>query len=59
MTEAITYRAGLHSLDSAGAHYKFRNGQDYLSVSVDPDRFASMGRPGWIEIVVTPIGGTR
>lgn len=55
--EPTTYRVGLHSLDSAAANFRFRNGEEHLTVSMSPDRFVDMGRPGWIEVVVTPING--
>lgn len=55
--EPITYRVPLHSLDSAAASYKFTNAEEFAAVSISPDRFVSMGRPGWIEVVVTPING--
>jgi hypothetical protein len=56
-SDPITYRVALHSLDSAAANYKFKNGEEHLTVSLSPDRFARMGRPGWVEVVVTPING--
>ena len=57
MSEPIAYRVGLHSLDSAAANFKFQAGAEHLSVSMSPDRYRDMGRPGWIEVVVTPING--
>ena len=55
LDDPITYRAGLHSLDSAAASYKFHHGNEFLIVSLSPDRYKEMGRPGWIHVVVTPI----
>lgn len=57
MDESITYRVGLHSLDSAAANFEFTNAEEHLAVSMSPDRFVSMGRPGWIHVVVAPING--
>lgn len=56
--KTVTYRAHLISLDTAGAKYRWTNGiHETVTLHVDADRFKSMGRPGWVEVAVTPIGG--
>lgn len=59
MSETITFRLHIHSLDSAGASFKWASGVQTTSLFVDADRFKELGRPGWVEITVTPIGGTQ